>query len=268
MRILIVDDEPLARLSLERVLARRPDVEQFEAVASAHEALERLKAQSYDILLLDIHMPGMSGTELIEQLSRLSGPMPSVIFVTAHDEHAIEAFEKRVVDYILKPFAPARVHEALDIAMRRSSQERAEQLLRALDELRVEAPKSATIAIKDKDRVVFVNAAEIISAEAQGNYVVLQQKSGSYLHRGTISGIAERLEPYGFIRIHRSVLINRAFVATIHPGVGHDYILRTRTGAEFHVSSTYRDNLRALAQCWIGPKDFGPTKRRRRIVPD
>jgi DNA-binding LytR/AlgR family response regulator len=268
MRVLIVDDEPLARLSLERVLARRPDVEQFEAVASAQHALDRLESQPYDLMLLDIHMPGMSGIELIERLSKLSGPMPSIVFVTAHEEHAIEAFEKRVVDYVLKPFAPARVHEALDTAMRRSAHERAEQLLHALHELREHAPKSDTIAIKDKDRVVFVNATEIISAEAQGNYVVLQQKTGSYLHRGTISGIAARLEPYGFIRIHRSVLINRAFVATIHPGVGHDYILRTKTGAEYHVSSTYRDNLKALAQCWIGPKDFGPNKRRRRIVRD
>lgn len=268
MRVLIVDDEPLARLSLERVVARRADVQQFETAESAHEALDRLRAQSYDVMLLDIHMPGMSGTELIERLSKLSGPKPSVIFVTAHEEHAVEAFEKRAVDYILKPFVPARVHEALDVAMRRSSQERAEQLIHALDELRVRAPTSATIAIKDKDRVVFVNTAEVISAEAQGNYVVLHQKASSYLHRGTISGIAEKLEPYGFIRIHRSVLINGAFVATIQPGVGHDYILRTKTGAEYHVSSTYRDNLRALAQCWIGPKDFDPVKRRRRGVDD
>jgi DNA-binding LytR/AlgR family response regulator len=154
MRVLIVDDEPLARLSLERVLARRPDVEQFEAVASAQHALDRLESQPYDLMLLDIHMPGMSGIELIERLSKLSGPMPSIVFVTAHEEHAIEAFEKRVVDYVLKPFAPARVHEALDTAMRRSAHERAEQLLHALHELREHAPKSDTIAIKDKDRVV------------------------------------------------------------------------------------------------------------------
>jgi two-component system, LytTR family, response regulator len=269
MKVLVVDDEPLARTALGKLLALRSDVEKFEVAENAQQALAKLTAQPYDVMLLDIHMPGLSGFQLIERLSEQSGPKPSIIFITAYQDHAVEAFEKRAVDYILKPFVPARVHEALDMAARRSSQERAEWLLHALTELSAHAPNSTRVAIKDKDRIVFVDAAELISAEAHGNYVVLHQRTGSYLHRGTISGIAEKLKPYGFVRIHRSVLVNGAFVATIEPGVGSDYILRTRTGTEYHVTQTYRHNLQALARFWIGPEGFGPGKRSpRRADPE
>ena len=201
MRVLVVDDEPLARTALGNLLVRRADVDGFELAENGSQALEKLRTQLYDVMLLDIQMPGVSGIELIESLRTLSCPTPAVIFVTAHQEHAVAAFEKRALDYILKPFVPTRVHEALDAAIRRSSQERAERLVHTLEELKAQPPKATTIAIKDKDRIVFVNAAEIVSAEAHGNYVILRGSTGSYLHRGTIGGIEERLKNYGFIRI-------------------------------------------------------------------
>lgn len=261
MKVLIVDDEPLARLDLEKLLTRRADLESYTTAENAQQALTELGARPYDVLLLDIHMPGMSGLQLIERLRAQSGPSPSIIFITAYDNHAVEAFEKHALDYILKPFDPARVHEALDIAVRRSSQERAERLLYALDEFRLPKPNLARIAIKDKDRIVFIDIAEMITAEAHGNYVVLRQRTGCYLHRGTISAVAEQLKPHGFIRIHRSILVNGAFVATIQPGVGSDYVLRTTAGGEYHVTQTYRDNLKTLARFWIGAEPFGPGKR-------
>jgi two-component system, LytTR family, response regulator len=257
MRVLVVDDEPLARTALAKLLSARADVEEFELAEDAHQALVKLEARPYDVILLDIHMPELSGLQLIELLSKQSGPMPSVVFITAHEEHAVEAFAKRAVDYVLKPFAPQRLHEALDVAVRRSTQERAARLLDVLRELRLPSERSCRIAIKDKGRIVFVDVAELVSAEAHGNYVLLQQKAGSYLLRETISGIAEKLKPYGFIRIHRSVLVNVAFVETIQPGVGNDYVLRTKTGKEYAVTRTYRDNLRGLAQFWIGTGGFG-----------
>ncbi|MGH8131676.1 MAG: LytR/AlgR family response regulator transcription factor [Steroidobacteraceae bacterium] len=259
MRVLVVDDEPLTRTALGNLLSQRSDIEEFEVAEDAHQALAKLRARPYDVLLLDIHMPDLSGLQLIERLSKQSGPMPSVVFITAYQEHAVEAFEKRAVDYVLKPFDPARVHEALDVAVRRSSQERAARILDMLSGLNLLRPDRTTrVAIKDKGRIVFVDAAELISAEAQGNYVLLQQKAGSYLLRETISGIAEKLRPYGFIRIHRSVLVNVAFVDTIQPGVGSEYVLHTKTGKQYHVTRTYRDNLRGLAQFWIGAEGFGP----------
>src|SRR5262249_9585215 len=148
-----------------------------------------------------------------------------------------------------KPFVPARVHEALDVAARRSTEERAGRLLEMLgSDLKIRPERATRVAIRDKTRIVFVDLAELVSAEAQGNYVLLQQKAGSYLLRETLTKLAEKLGPHGFIRIHRSVLVNVAFVEAIEPGVGDEYILRTRTGKEYQVTRTYRDNLQGLAQ--------------------
>jgi DNA-binding LytR/AlgR family response regulator len=260
MRVLVVDDEPLTRTALSHLLTQRTDVERFDVAEDAQQALASLRANPCDVLLLDIHMPDMSGLQLVECLSRETPTPPAVVFITAHPEHAIEAFEKRAADYVLKPFVPRRVHEALDLAMRRSNQERATRLLDLvgnLGNLKLLPERTARIAIKDKGRIVFVDVAELVSVEAHGNYVLLQQKSGSYLLRETISGVGEKLGPHGFIRIHRSVLVNTAFVETIQAESGGDYVLRTKTGKLYRVTRTYRDNLRGLAQFWIGAEGFG-----------
>ncbi|MGO9992535.1 MAG: LytR/AlgR family response regulator transcription factor [Steroidobacteraceae bacterium] len=256
MRALVIDDEPLVRTALAKLLARRADIDEFEVAEDAIQALAHLGKRPFDVLLVDIHMPEMSGLQLIEHLSKQSGPMPSVIFITAYHEYAVEAFEKRAVDYVLKPFVPARLHDALDVAVRRSGQERAERLLGMLKDLKLRPDHSSRIAIKDKGRVVFVDVAEITSVEANGNYVLLQQKAGSYLLRETIGEIAGKLKPHGFIRIHRSVLVNSRFVESLEPGVGSEYVLRTKTGKEYHVTRTFRGNLRDLAEFWIGSEAF------------
>jgi len=256
MRALVVDDEPLTRAALAQILADRRDIADFDLVENAHQALDHLRKRPVDVLLLDIHMPEMSGLQLIEALSQQTGVMPSVIFVTAYHEHAVEAFEKRAVDYVLKPVVPGRVHEALDVAVRRTHQERAERLLGALNDLRLRPARTTRIALKDKGRVVFVDVSEITSVEANGNYVLLQGKTGSYVLRETMADIAEKLAPEGFIRIHRSVLINGSQVDSIQPGAGSEYILRTKSGKEYHVTRTYRGNLKGLAQLWISDEAF------------
>ena len=158
----------------------------------------------------DIRMPDMSGLQMVEHLAKRGGPMPAVIFVTAYQEHAVEAFEKRAVDYVLKPFVTARVHEALDIALRRTAQGRVEQLLSALQDLELRPNRSSRLAIKDKGRVLFVDIGEIVSVEANGNYVLLQQKTATYVLRESIASIAMMLKPgtgsFGFIDPHWSML--------------------------------------------------------------
>jgi two-component system, LytTR family, response regulator len=256
VRVLVVDDEPLTRTALANLLAQRADVEGYELADNAQQALATLRTRPFDVLLLDIHMPDMSGLQLVECLSREERPPPAVVFITAYQEHAVEAFEKRAVDYVLKPFVPRRVHEALDNAMRRSHQDRATRLLELAGSLRLVPERTARVAIKDKGRIVFVDVAELVSVEAHGNYVLLQQKAGTYLLRETISGIAEKLRAHGFIRIHRSVLVNVAFVDTIQAEPDGDYVLRTKTGKQYHVTRTYRDSLKGLARFWIGTDRF------------
>jgi two-component system LytT family response regulator len=261
MRVLVVDDEPLAQTALANILTARHDVEHFDAASDAIEALEKLANDSYDVLLLDINMPEMSGTELVDQLRQRGDPLPSVVFVTAHDKHAIAAFERHAVDYVLKPFSSERIGEALSRAFRMAAGERAAKLIEALPQLqklsRPQYPQQCSkIAIKAKGRILFINPGDVVAVQAEGNYVLLQRDSGSYLLRESISVMAEKLKPYGFIRIHRSVLVNTSFVEEIKPYPTGEYGLRVKGGKEYTVTRTFKKNLKSLAEFWIGTDTF------------
>lgn len=257
MRVLIVDDEPLAQTALANVLATRVDVESFDSANDGIEALEKLGRNPYDVLLLDINMPEVSGIELLDRLRESNHSVPAVVFVTAHEEHAIAAFEKHAVDYVLKPFSAERVGKALDAAFRRNAGERAAKLVEALPQLRMLShPQPGRIAIKAKGRILFLNPSEVVAVQAEGNYVLLQRESGSYLLRESISVMAEKLRPYGFIRIHRSVLVNSSFVEEIRPWSTGEYGLRIKGGKEYTVTRTYKKNLRSLAEFWVGTDTF------------
>jgi len=252
MHILIVDDEPLARESLIRVLGERTDVAAIDTAADAVEALGRLREKAYDILLVDIRMPEMSGMEMVDALRAQNGAMPSVIFVTAFNEHAVAAFEQHATDYILKPFSADRVHRAIDYAKRHSVEDRERRLLELLPQLQTLSRTTPRIAIKSKGRIVFIDIAEIVVAEAEGNYVLLRQESGSHLLREQISALADRLAPHGFVRIHRSVLVNAAYVEAVKPLLTGEYLLRLKNGREYNVTRTYKKNLKQFATFWLG----------------
>lgn len=256
MRVLIVDDEPLSRNALKNAVRERKDVEILDSAADAVEALEMLERKPYDVLLLDIHMPELSGMELADRLNKRAGAIPSIVFVTAHHEHAVAAFERHAVDYVLKPFSFERIHEALDVAIRRTESERAAQLISVLPQLETLLSKSPKIAIKTQGRILFIDPMDVVIVEAQGNYVLLQRYSGSYLLRESISTMAERLKPYGFIRIHRSVIVNSSYVEEIQPWTTGEYALRIKGGKEYTVSRTYKNNLRSLAHFWVGTESF------------
>lgn len=257
MRVLIVDDEPLARKALQNFLAARSDVEHFDAAGDAGEALEKIAENSYDLLLLDINMPDMSGTELVDRLKGSQPSLPAIVFVTAHDEHAIAAFERHAIDYVLKPFTRERMSEALGRALHRTQSERAARLLAALPQAhKPSGSPESRIAIKVKGRVLFLNPADVIAVQAEGNYVLLQEASASHLLRESISAVAEKLRPYGFIQIHRSVLVNTSCVEEIKPYLTGEYGLRIRGGKEYTVTRTYKKNLKALADSWIGGGAF------------
>jgi two-component system LytT family response regulator len=257
MRVLIVDDEPLAQTALCKILSERRDVDSFECADDTVEALEKIERNPYDVVLLDINMPELSGIELLDQLKQRGQAAPAIVFVTAHDEHAVTAFEKRAADYVLKPFSSERIGEALNVAFRKGADERASRLMQALQQLQALPERKATrIAIKAKGRILFIDPGDIVAVEAEGNYVVLQRESGSYLLRESISAMAEKLRPYGFIRIHRSVLVNGAFVEEIQPWVTGEYGLRIKGGKQYTVTRTYKKNLKSLAEFWIGADNF------------
>lgn len=257
MRVLIVDDEPLARNALERVLCGRNDVELLHSAKDAVQALDMMRKEKYDVLLLDIGMPELSGIDLADRLNKQNHPIPAIIFVTAHDQHAVAAFDNHAVDYVLKPFSIDRLNEALDVASRRTENDRAALLLKTLPHLeKLFARPSLKIAIKAKGRILFIDPAEVAVIRAEGNYVLLEKRSGSYLLRESISIVAEKLKPHGFIRIHRSVLVNSSFVEEIQPWSTGEYVLRINGGQELTVSRMYKNNLKSIAQLWVGTDAF------------
>jgi two-component system LytT family response regulator len=253
MRVLIVDDEPEAQTALANVLSARRDVEHFDSAGDTIEALEKLATDSYDVLLLDVNMLDLSGTELIDQLRKRDFPLPSIVFVTANLEHAIAAFENHTVDYVLKPFSNQSISEALDRASRRAKGERAAKLIEALPQLqKLSRPQYPRMAIKIKGRILFINPIEVVAVQAEGNYVLLRREADSYLLRESISVVAEKLKPYGFIRIHRSALVNTSFVVEIKQYSTGKYGLRLEGGKEYAVARGYKKNLKSLTEFQIG----------------
>jgi two-component system LytT family response regulator len=258
MRVLIVDDQSLAHTALTSILSARSDIEQFDSTNDAIYALEKLATDSYDVLLLAIDLDA-TGSQLVDQLRKRILLLPSIVFVTGHVEHAVAAFQRHTVDYVLKPFSNESINEALDRACRRAKGERVAKLIETLPQLqRLSRPGHPMIAIKAKGKILFINPGDVVAVQAEGNYVSLQRESDSYLLRESISRVAEKLKPYGFIRIHRSALVNTSFVAEIKPYSAGKCGLRVKGGKEYAVTSAYKKNLRPLTEFRIGKGAFPP----------
>ena len=255
MRVLIVDDEPLARESLAAIVAKRNDVEHYETASDAVDALDKLRGDHFHLLLLDIAMPEISGLQLVDRLRERAQKPPAIVFVTAHDRHAVKAFEKRAVDFVLKPFSEERVHLAIDTAAQRTEAERVSLLLQTMPEMN-KPPVQPRLAIKSNGRILLIDPAEVMSVEAEGNYVLLLRSSGSHILREPISVVAEKLKPFGFVRIHRSVLVNSAYVEELRPSVSGDYGLQLSGGKTYTVSRSYKKSLKQFASFWMGTEAF------------
>jgi two-component system, LytTR family, response regulator len=256
MRVLIVDDQPLAHTALANILSARSDVEHFDSANDPIAARDKLATDAYDVLLLDIDL-GLSGSQLIDQLRERDLPLPSIVFATAHAEYALAAFERHTVDYVLKPFSNESMNQALDRAARRAKGERAAKLVEALPQLqKLSYSGRSMIAIKAKGRILLINPGDVVAVRAEGNYVSLQRESDSYLLRESISRVAEKLKPYGFIRIHRSALVNTTFVVEIKPYSTGNYSVRVKGGKEYAVTRAYKKNLKPLTEFRIGNGAF------------
>jgi DNA-binding LytR/AlgR family response regulator len=205
LRVLVVDDEQPAREELAFLLQRDELVGEVVTVARADEALRRLGAGDVDVVLSDIHMPGLDGIDLARAVRRLARP-PAVVFVTAHDEHAVAAFDLEVVDYVLKPVRPARLAAAL---------RRVTDKAPAAPE-----PPDETLPVELGGVTRFVQRSSVLWAEAQGDYVRLHTATGSHLLRSTLSQLEERWSQAGFVRTHRSLLVAVAAVRELRSDDG------------------------------------------------
>jgi DNA-binding LytR/AlgR family response regulator len=249
MRVLIVNKEPNDQSALANVLATRKDVEAFDSAENVSEALDMLREEAYDLVLIDSSTPEASDIEVLDLLQQFDLLRPAVTIVSTRRQPTGSAVDKSTPDVVFRPFLSDRIHEALLLGTGKKAPQKKAQ----------PAPHSSKpvanpskIAIATEGRALLIDPREVIAVEAEGNYVLLVRSAGSHLVRGCISGLAEKLQPYGFIQIHRCVLVNSSWVDGIHPRSSGDYVLRTRSGKEYPVSRTYKQNLRSLAPLWIG----------------
>ncbi len=248
LRVLLVDDEPLARAKLRRLLTDEPDLEIAGEAASAAEAREIILAERPDLIFLDIQMPGEDGFALLESLP--ADALPAVVFVTAFDQHALRAFEVNALDYLLKPFDRERLQVALERARealaRRDASPLDEQLKLMLQELRGDQPYLNRFVIRSVGRIVFVVARDVDWIEASGNYVRLHIGKESHLLRETMSSLETRLDPRVFARIHRSTIVNIERIRELHHIFHGDYSVLLRDGTRLTLSRGYREQFERL----------------------
>jgi len=250
MRVLIVDDEPLARRGLRQELERFPTVQVVGECQNGAEAIEAIVTRGPDLVLLDVQMPGLTGFDVIERVG--ADLMPAVIFVTAYDKHALKAFEVHAVDYVLKPIDPDRFRDAMDRATvavgqrRRGTIERLNAIGRARAGDDGPRPPLTRVVVPDGGKLTFVEAATIDWIEAAGNYVRLHVAARQHLMRGPLTRLAARLGAERFVRIRRSALVNVRAIAGLERYGRLSYTLTLRTGKTLVSSRYYARQLRAL----------------------
>jgi two-component system LytT family response regulator len=231
VRVLIADDEPLARQRLRVLAGAEPGVTVVAECATGRAAAAALRAQDVDVAFLDVEMPDGDGFEAVRGAER--GRAPAVVFVTAYEAYARRAFDVEAVDYLLKPFDAARFREAL----RRACARRAA----------AEGPRPVErLAVRSASRVSVVRVDELDYAEACGNYVELHCEGRRHLIRETMRGLEARLDPRRFVRIHRSCLVNIDRVREMHPLFHGDWLVVLAGGARLTMSRTYRERVQRL----------------------
>ena len=276
IRVLVVDDEPLAREGIKVRLEREADMEVVGEAADGPEAVAAITALHPDLVFLDVQMPGMDGFEVVERVAGVH--LPVIVFATAYDEYALRAFEVHALDYLLKPVTARRFEEALRRARtevgRGMERETHRRLVELLDAWRSAATVSAAthalppepppqqqppppapqalhgggayltrLVVRDGERFLLLRAEEIDWVESAANYVRLHARGTSYLVRATMAELERRLDPSRFTRIHRSTIVNTDRIREIRPEWHGDFDVVLTTGKALRLSRSYRERL-------------------------
>jgi len=254
IRVIVVDDEPLARRHLHALLSAEPDVAVIAECATGTEAVAAIRSQRPDLVFLDIQMPELDGVGVADTIGAAS--MPLTVFVTAHDDRALDAFRVHALDYLLKPVDRSRFALALarakDTLRGRIARDpaRLEAMIAALrprrDGVEPIAP-SERLAVRIDGRTLLLRVREIDWISADDNNVVLHAAGRALRIRETLSSIAERL-PTDFVRVHRSAMVNASRVAEVRPAVHGEYVIVLSDGVEVPTGRRFRDAVHALVR--------------------
>lgn len=264
LRALIVDDEELARRGLEIRLEEFDDIEICGQACNGREAIAAVRDQSPDLMFLDVQMPGMDGFEVLRRLS--GSGMPEIVFVTAFDEFALQAFDANALDYLLKPINDDRLREAIERVRRHRAAKQADEQRNKLlkfvceltgRELTLESALEAAagdhqayptrIAIRDGSETNCVEVDAIDWVDAAGDYMCVHANGDTYVLRGTMKHLEELLDPETFVRVHRSAIVNRHRVTAMRPHRNGEYFLQLGDETELKLSRKYKGNLERLA---------------------
>lgn len=246
VRVVIADDEPLARARIRSMLEGDLEVEVVAECPDGRAAVEAIQAERPDIVFLDIQMPELDGFQVVEEIAGESSP--AVVFVTAYDQYALRAFQVHAIDYLLKPFDRGRFAECLARAKAAAGHSGmvSERLLALLETLRGERRSLERVIVRSGGRVSFVKISEIDWIEASGNYLRLHCGASVHLIRDTMNAFEGRLDPQMFMRIHRSTMVNIERIRELEPWFHGDYMVLLRDGTKLTLSRSYRHKLDAL----------------------
>jgi two-component system LytT family response regulator len=251
IKTLIVDDEPLARRGVRSFLANEADVEVVGECADGAEAVKMIGQLRPQLVFLDVQMPRLNGFKVLEALPERQ--IPVVIFTTAHDEHALRAFEVNAVDYLLKPFKPARFKKALQRARAQlqsgTSAGADPQLAALLATVHSNTSGGPRILVKSPDRILFLQAEEVDHIEAAGNYLVLHTAKERHIVRDTMTEMEARLASAGFMRINRSSIVNLDRIRELQPMPAGEFCVILKSGARLNMTcslSELQERMRKL----------------------
>ncbi|MGA9575641.1 MAG: response regulator [Lysobacterales bacterium] len=263
LKTLIVDDESLARRGLAHRLKYITDIEVVGEAQNGREALKLIKEKKPDLVFLDIQMPGINGFQVVKQLDIET--MPLILFLTAYDEYAVQAFEVNALDYILKPIDEERLNHVLDKVRANLSQKRAfkqkRQLLELVSQISGESISSfaelkgkkitdmaqkepSRLAIRDGGKTTWVNQDDIEWIDAAGDYMCVQALGTTYIMRKTMKKLEKELDDSILQRIHRSTIINIKLVREMESHINGEYFLTLDSGHRVKLSRTYKDKLK------------------------
>jgi two-component system LytT family response regulator len=245
-RVLIADDEPLARERVSTLVRAIAPLAQLRTVGDGSSAVQVIREWAPHVVLLDIQMPGKDGFAVIESVG--ADAMPLTVFVTAYDEHAMRAFNAAAVDYLLKPFSEerfatawqrvARLHAASMLA---NEAQHLSALLHAVAPAAARPVIAERFMVRKGERTVLVPVSDIRWLQSDGNYVELHTAQGTHVMRETLAHVEERLDPSRYVRIHRRVIVAIDFIRELQPWFGGDQVLILKDGSKLRVSRTRRE---------------------------
>jgi two-component system LytT family response regulator len=243
IRTMIIDDHPLARRRLRALLDKQPDVEVVGECRDGQEAVAALRTAHPDLVFLDVQMPELDGFGVLRALRDDAAPL--VIFVTAYDQYALDAFDVHALDYLMKPFNDDRFHSALGRArqqfQRRRSSDLSRRMLELMRDVRLPVPPQERLMLRTGSRILFVDPRQIVWVEAEGNYLRLFLAEGSYVMRGTMKDLEARISK-DFLRIHRSHAVNVSCISELRTS-GGDLVVVLEDGTTLKVGQNFRDHV-------------------------